>query len=166
MLLLQLGCQSAQGYGIAEPMPASEIPAWIERWSKETRWHNLGDALKGITVKADIHVAIFSHQHWLNDTIRHIKTGGERIIGAAADTQQCQFERWYRGLGENRYGDNENYPFLLPLHNEIHRLAAELVAQTKSGKSNEGQQGLAQLETMNHRLIGLLKLMDDDPGSL
>lgn len=31
--LLSLGCQLAQGYGIARPMPAEELPAWIARWN-------------------------------------------------------------------------------------------------------------------------------------
>lgn len=40
-LLLQLGCDVAQGYGIAEPMPASEIPAWIEHWQAAPSWADL-----------------------------------------------------------------------------------------------------------------------------
>jgi len=27
--LLQLGCDLAQGYGIAHPMPASDLPVWV-----------------------------------------------------------------------------------------------------------------------------------------
>ena len=34
-LLLSLGCELAQGYGIARPMPASAIPAWIKTWRPE-----------------------------------------------------------------------------------------------------------------------------------
>lgn len=30
MLLLQLGCDKAQGYGIAKPMPAERIPGWVQ----------------------------------------------------------------------------------------------------------------------------------------
>ena len=30
--LLQLGCDVVQGYGIARPMPAEEIPQWLETW--------------------------------------------------------------------------------------------------------------------------------------
>ncbi|MBT9494637.1 MAG: EAL domain-containing protein [Paucibacter sp.] len=30
--LLQLGCDLAQGYGIARPMPAQQIPAWLDAW--------------------------------------------------------------------------------------------------------------------------------------
>ena len=29
LMLLQMGCELAQGYGIARPMPASELPAWV-----------------------------------------------------------------------------------------------------------------------------------------
>ena len=31
-MLLSLGCELAQGYGIARPMPAKDIPAWIQAW--------------------------------------------------------------------------------------------------------------------------------------
>jgi diguanylate cyclase (GGDEF)-like protein/PAS domain S-box-containing protein len=31
--LLEMGCEYGQGYGIARPMPASCIPAWLEQWN-------------------------------------------------------------------------------------------------------------------------------------
>ncbi|GAB2683559.1 bifunctional diguanylate cyclase/phosphodiesterase [Aliiglaciecola aliphaticivorans] len=36
--LLDLGCELAQGYGIAKPMLASKIPNWITSWEKEKVW--------------------------------------------------------------------------------------------------------------------------------
>ena len=36
--LLQLGCELAQGYGIARPMPASDIAAWIRDWATDVGW--------------------------------------------------------------------------------------------------------------------------------
>jgi diguanylate cyclase (GGDEF)-like protein/PAS domain S-box-containing protein len=37
-LLLQLGCEIAQGYGIARPMPAEQIPQWAATWSPPPSW--------------------------------------------------------------------------------------------------------------------------------
>ncbi len=37
-LLLQLGCELAQGYGIAQPMPADRMPAWAAAWRPEPEW--------------------------------------------------------------------------------------------------------------------------------
>jgi len=37
-LLLQLGCELAKGYGIARPMPASDLPAWVKSWRPDPAW--------------------------------------------------------------------------------------------------------------------------------
>jgi len=36
--LLKLGCCLAQGYGIARPMPANDLPAWAARWRPDPAW--------------------------------------------------------------------------------------------------------------------------------
>jgi diguanylate cyclase (GGDEF)-like protein len=38
MALLQLGCELAQGYGIARPMPAEDIPEWLSTWKADDSW--------------------------------------------------------------------------------------------------------------------------------
>jgi len=42
--LLQLGCELAQGYGIARPMPPEQLPAWAANWQPAAAWAGaLGD---------------------------------------------------------------------------------------------------------------------------
>jgi EAL domain-containing protein (putative c-di-GMP-specific phosphodiesterase class I) len=38
--LLQRGCELAQGYGIAKPMAAEHIPAWISQWKSHRPWRS------------------------------------------------------------------------------------------------------------------------------
>jgi EAL domain-containing protein (putative c-di-GMP-specific phosphodiesterase class I) len=36
--LLQLGCELAQGYGIARPMPAADFVGWAAHWKPDAAW--------------------------------------------------------------------------------------------------------------------------------
>ena len=36
--LLELGCELAQGYGIAKPMSAGDIPNWLSNWKADDSW--------------------------------------------------------------------------------------------------------------------------------
>ena len=40
-LLLELGCELAQGYGIARPMPPQELPDWAATWYPNAAWSNM-----------------------------------------------------------------------------------------------------------------------------
>jgi EAL domain-containing protein (putative c-di-GMP-specific phosphodiesterase class I) len=40
-LLLALGCELAQGYGIARPMPASAVGAWLAQWQPDAAWNQV-----------------------------------------------------------------------------------------------------------------------------
>jgi EAL domain-containing protein (putative c-di-GMP-specific phosphodiesterase class I) len=37
-MLLSMGCDVAQGYGIARPMPQADLPAWALQWERTSPW--------------------------------------------------------------------------------------------------------------------------------
>lgn len=39
-ILLAMGCELAQGYGIARPMSAAAIPEWMQTWRPDSAWVN------------------------------------------------------------------------------------------------------------------------------
>lgn len=46
-LLLNLGCNNAQGNGIAHPMPAAEVPIWAAQFKPDPKWQNYPAVLVG-----------------------------------------------------------------------------------------------------------------------
>jgi EAL domain-containing protein (putative c-di-GMP-specific phosphodiesterase class I) len=39
--LLAMGCRLVQGYGIARPMPAADIPGWCRQWHEGGAWRRI-----------------------------------------------------------------------------------------------------------------------------
>jgi len=69
LMLLLMGCHNAQGYVIAKPMPAEDIPAWLNNYSPNQDW--LACANKTLTVKErKIELLKVMLEHWFS----HVKT--------------------------------------------------------------------------------------------
>ena len=48
-LLLTLGCELAQGYGIARPMPPANLPGWVATWHPDAAWTTECDSHQTVT---------------------------------------------------------------------------------------------------------------------
>ncbi|MGL6069865.1 EAL domain-containing protein [Craterilacuibacter sp.] len=42
-MLLAMGCEQGQGYGIARPMPGDALPAWASHWPSSAKWGKSSD---------------------------------------------------------------------------------------------------------------------------
>jgi diguanylate cyclase (GGDEF)-like protein len=122
LLLLQMGSNYAQGFGIAKPMPFERIAQWIEQWHNNQVWHHMLKH-KNLATQAVSNVAIYSHQMWVDKVIAYANGDSSDIPPLEGE---CQFERWYKGLGRARYGSKESYPFLQAIHHQVHESAKEI----------------------------------------
>jgi EAL domain-containing protein (putative c-di-GMP-specific phosphodiesterase class I) len=43
--LLRMGCELAQGYGIARAMPAEDFTEWVEQWGDRDEWSSTCNSL-------------------------------------------------------------------------------------------------------------------------
>ena len=61
-MLLCLGCEWAQGYAIARPMPAAEVVPWIEQWRAPVSWQTCPELNGPARVQL---VALVEFRSWL-----------------------------------------------------------------------------------------------------
>ena len=148
-MLLQLGCDLAQGYGIAWPMPAGEFLEWMLSWRNEPTWENLP-----AIVHADLPLLFASAEHraWIASIESFLR--GERAAPMRLDHHACRFGTWLDVVSTARHELQPAIKAIEPLHLQLHELAAELFALHDQ---NRTEVALARVGELNELLSALLE---------
>lgn len=147
-ILLQLGCENAQGYIIAKPMPADSINQWLQEYIPHKEWQNT-KRLRGDKISY-LH-AIVEHTAWIKDVLLSLG-GGKSFDTIEFDHNKCSFALW---LEKHPEQNSQSFTLLSKLHKEIHQLVESLA--TKQGK--EKVQTIELLENKSQEFIAKLKAM-------
>ena len=160
LMLAQMGCAYAQGYGIAKPMPALEVPQWYAQFNQQSQWKELLDHCFNNTGQYDLNVAIFAHRRWLREMRNHI-LDSHTHAPPELNATNCQFNLWYCGIGKFRYGDHPRYGQLQQLHDDVHELAKEIIAGLPDSNQLETRAMLDALDVMGNALISALMSLEE-----
>jgi len=153
-MLLQLGCEFAQGYGIAHPMPAHEFHAWSLAWRTYPSWSKLS------AVSRDDLPLLFArveHRAWIAAMELHLR--GESAVPPPLDCHQCRFGKWLDREGLARYGGEPAFQAIEPLHQQVHRLAADLCQLAGQGRKPEALARVGELHDLRDALLQLLEAL-------
>lgn len=97
--LLQLGCETAQGYGIARPMPADTVPGWVRAWRPDPSW---ADACELDRSGALLLYAMAEVALWCKAV--HAFIGGETSDFPEVDLDRSALGRWLEQTPEEAPG--------------------------------------------------------------
>ncbi|WP_366520726.1 EAL domain-containing protein [Zoogloea sp.] len=148
-LLLLLGCRLAQGYGIARPMPATDLPAWVARWQPDVLWQ-VTRALS--QDRRPLLRAAIKHHAWIHAISRYLR--GESPSTPPLSPSACAFGKWLQSDSPIRQAIPSQVD---TLHLEIHRDAAALLELQAQGRSAEAIAGIPHLQAQRDTLINALK---------
>lgn len=132
LMLLGLGCEYAQGYGIARPMPEDVLSDWLADWSSSDSWGELRAIATHYTCSIELQVAIYSFGCWSQSVIQYVGAGGK---GAAPqlNEEQSEFGHWLHGIGRVYFADHDMFPFITPRIALAFKLARDIVAYIDHG---------------------------------
>ncbi|MCP4596292.1 EAL domain-containing protein [Neptuniibacter sp.] len=161
IMLLQLGCQYAQGYGIAKPMPADQIFPWYEKFSRKSSWTTLQNQQFSQTRAYDLNVAIFTHQIWLEKIKDYLHSNMQRKQ-PLLDGEDCQFSCWQTGIGQYRYGSHSLFKSLRKIHTDVHEHASKMVNLANKGQLDKALSMIEELDEKGTELIYILTKIAQD----
>ncbi|MCG7872777.1 MAG: EAL domain-containing protein [Candidatus Thiodiazotropha lotti] len=152
-LLLQLGCELGQGYAIARPMPADQIPAWMANWQPKPAWKK---AQKVDRNTVSVLFAMVEHRAWIRQIRCHLN---DEQAAPPLDAHRCNFGVWLDALVAKNGADEPAITEILTLHESIHRKAAELVdLKLHEGKST-AMARIEEIQPLHQALIAALRIL-------
>lgn len=153
VLLMRLGCDIAQGYVIAHPMPAEDVPAWVAAYRPDTQWALWADTTWEMS-DLPLLVARYDHVKWVQRVLHHLEGGELQMQGAElCDHQQCRFGHWYYGHGQRRYGRLREFMDLESIHEDVHRLGPEIVKLRQAGNMDAARKKMGDLLNLKDQIL-------------
>ena len=155
VLLLELGCELAQGFAIARPMPADQVAEWAGRWAQPTAWREV-EPLAADRMPALL--AEIEHRVWVQQLRAHL--AGEQTTPPPLDPARCRLGAWLTRMSKQEAGEVPEE--LRRHHQELHRAAEALLGPGAIPRSAAGtppgqaQPDLSGIEQASSDLIAAL----------
>lgn len=155
-VLVRLGCDLAQGYGIARPMPGDVVPVWLLHNRDHKVW-SLWQYQHWEMVDFPLLVARHDHLEWVNHVLRVVEgvelRNTDRVF---YNPTCCRFGQWFHTIGQQRYAQYKELLSIGQLHSDVHNLGLEMVELCRHGRQGEAQAKIEPLQRMKDQMLDLL----------
>jgi predicted signal transduction protein with EAL and GGDEF domain len=128
LMLLELGCDVMQGFGIARPLPADRLLEWLEEFQPDPRWRVPHSAYPS---HSDFEMLLMevSHRHWLEALLGGLHNPSAASDPPALDCGDCRLGQWLTSPAViRRFADKTGFRRIDAIHRAVHRAAQALLA--------------------------------------
>ena len=160
-LLLRMGCDVAQGYGIARPMPAADTFQWARSYVPDTKWARWADV---DWAWSDLPLLMAQHDHeaWVNQVLLAVEGVPLAITGEQLlDHHQCRFGHWYYGPGRERYGHLVEFTDIESVHEQVHRIGPSIIELRQNGELEQARLLCNSLLNLKQTILQRLDVLQE-----
>ncbi|MBI4740753.1 MAG: EAL domain-containing protein [Betaproteobacteria bacterium] len=149
-LLIHMGCHLGRGDAIARPMPAGQVPLWLQQWQGYASWKMIA-SLPVAREDVALVVAEDSFRHWFNRVGAYLDASAH-----SPDNERHRVGRQKLNLGQERYGTLHRFLSTHPtltLHERFQESAEQMIALIAAGKTDEARARLPELLRLSDTLL-------------
>ena len=154
VMLRHMGCELAQGYGIARPMPAKEFPDWLASWQPDPRWAAATAIPPG---QLPLLYAIVEHRAWVFSIEAVLQ--GQHLAPPTLDIHLCRFGVWLDAKRLTERGTHPSFLIIDRLHQRLHTLADELLSLHEQGETANALSRINELHALRDELLEQLQVL-------
>jgi diguanylate cyclase (GGDEF)-like protein/PAS domain S-box-containing protein len=157
-LLLQLGCDIAQGFGIAKPMVAESLVEWAGRWQPDPQWQEVA-GLRWDVADYPMMVAEVDIRNWVTQVVYSVREAQPVPHRYIEDARHCRFGQWYFGPDARRYADFGVWQDVAGHHEQIHVIAGEIDRRMRDGRLEHARALVGDLLAQQDELLAALRVL-------
>ena len=160
LMLLMMNCEEAQGYGIAKPMPADDIPQWLTKYTPNQEWQHCGNKYRS---SKETKVKLFKlvTEQWKNSFINNIQSSPDKSeLWPILNGKRCPAGTWIKRSEHEQLFELEGLERLDKAHEAMHLIAQGLYFEYQEGDMNAAREGLVKFQTAFDNMIHALGMCE------
>jgi len=150
---MRIGCDIAQGFGIAKPMPSEDIPGWIDSFKPDKQWAIWADT-KWEMSDFPLLVAQYDHINWVRRVLLSLEG---KIMDAnlteLTDHHECRFGHWYYEYGQNKYSHIAEFSDIEAIHVSVHQVGKKIVQLCHLGNKAQAELEAQKLLILKDKIL-------------
>jgi len=156
IMLLLMGCQHAQGYGIAKPIPAIAIPDWLSHYMPNQQWISFGG--KALTSKETKKSLLkLSLKQWQKHFEHNILASPDDIVHwPILKKSKCHCGVLIKRAIQDHLFEDKYLDQLTAAHETMHMIANNLFLQYQEGQLEAAREGLVDIQIAIKNMITVL----------
>ncbi len=160
LMLLIMGCERAQGYGISKPIPADKFLSWLNSYTPNQEW--LSFSSKQRTVKENkIKLYRLVGERWKNLFISNMQSAPQDIEAwPNMDMRHCHCGYWIHRARQEQLFEEKWQHRLEQAHERIHCIARELLAKYQQADFDGAVDGIAEFNLAFEKMSNILGLCE------
>lgn len=158
LMLLLMGCEEAQGYGIAKPMPADIFSQWLSHYTPNQSWLLCGHKYRNNKENRLEIFRLISNQ-WKDKLRMKISSLPDDIsLWPIIDSQLCHCGNWIYREKKKQLFEKVNIERLEQAHNKVHLISHAMQSQFQEGNIDTARTTFADLELAFDHMSNVAKL--------
>lgn len=161
ILLLKLGCDYAQGFGIARPMPAAALAEWARQFEPDPSWVS-STTLRWRLENFPLVAVEVVHRRWakrIERVVQALDSATETEMLQWRDISDCRFAQWYEQAGKRQFSGMEEFEAIRPLHDYLHVMGGQIADALLKGDRESAQALLPELKRIELELTEALSTL-------